>query len=168
MNIKKLDDKRRLEFYAVLYFIWDQRKNHHRWLIFKEFSEPPDPDTYCLLNGEKVGIEVTHLFGDGQDAQKLLGKMTTPEEYQQLKENPALAPLTQSIPNAINRILEDKANHHYGGKTWLVIRNAFPLWEKGDFETYLPEIIIPRHHAFEEIWLVCDRFGASGTLCLYP
>ena len=36
MNIKKLDEKKQLEFYAVLYFIRDQRKHHHRWLTFKE------------------------------------------------------------------------------------------------------------------------------------
>lgn len=168
MNIKQLDEKRRLEFYAVLYFIRDQRKNHHRWLLFKEFSEPPNPDTYCLLNGEQVGIEVTHLFGNNHDAKKLLGKTSTNEQLKQIKKNMALVPLNHYIPNEINRILEDKGKHHYGNKTWLVIRNAFPLWDKEDFEMYRSEIIIPHNHAFEEIWLICDPVAASGTLRLFP
>jgi hypothetical protein len=169
MNIKKLDEKRQLEFYAVLYFIRDQRKNHHRWLIFKEFSEPPNPDTYCLLNGEQVGIEVTHLCGNNDDAKKVLGKVNSGENLEGSKRHPEPpVPINNLLPNELNRILEYKAKHHYGDKTWLVIRNAYPFWEKGDFELYRSDIIIPRHHAFEEIWLVCDPVGASGTLRLYP
>jgi hypothetical protein len=169
MNIKKLDEKKQLEFYAVLYFIRDQRKNHHRWLIFKEFSEPPDPDTYCLLNGERVGIEVTHLCGNHHDAKKVLGKMNNGES---LEEDAQLAAPSRSpnnrLPHELNRILDYKAKHHYGEKTWLVIRNTYPLWEKSDFELNRADIIIPCRHAFEEIWLVCDPVGASGTLRLYP
>jgi len=169
MNIKKLDEKKQLEFYAVLYFIRDQRKNHKRWLIFKEFSEPPNPDTYCLLDGEQVGIEVTHLCGNNHDAKKVLGRVNLGES---LEENPRdlvpLASMNHRLPNELNRILEYKAKHNYGYKTWLVIRNTYPLWMKGDFETYRADIIVPRQHAFEEIWLVCDPVGASGTLRLYP
>jgi hypothetical protein len=169
MNIKKLDEKRRLEFYAVLYFIRDQRKNHHRWLTFKEFSEPPNPDTYCMLNGEQVGIEVTHLCGNNHDAKKVLGKVNSGENLENSKGKPVPPlPVNNRLPTELNRILEYKAKHHYGNNTWLVIRNAYPLWEKGDFELYRADIIIPRRHAFEEIWLVCDPVGASGSLRLYP
>ena len=168
MNIKQLDDKKQLEFYAVLYFIRDQRKYHRRWLIFQEFSEPPNPDTYCLLNGQQVGIEVTHLCGNNHDAKKVLGKMSG----ENLEAGPGnlLPPesMHQRLPMELNRILEDKAKHQYGDRTWLVIRNTYPLWMKGDFETCRADIIVPRHHAFEEIWLVCDPLGASGTLRLFP
>jgi len=125
MNIKKLDEKRRLEFYAVLYFIRDQRKNHHRWLLFKEFSDPPNPDTYCLLNGEQVGIEVTHLCSNDLDAKNMLGKLNNgenPEESRKKAVPPAS--MNNQIPHELNRILDYKAKHHYGDKTWLVIRNT--------------------------------------------
>jgi hypothetical protein len=169
MNIKKLDEKRRLEFYAVLYFIRDQRKNHHRWLVFKEFSDPPNPDTYCWLNGEQVGIEVTHLCGNDHDARNILAKLNN-EENQEENQQKAVAPafMNNRLPHELNRILDYKAKHHYGDKTWLVIRNTYPLWEKRDFEKYRADIIVPRHHAFEEIWLVCDPLAASGTIRLYP
>ena len=169
MNIKNLDEKKQLEFYAVLYFIRDQRKNHQRWLIFKEFSEPPNPDTYCLLNGEQVGIEVTHLCGNNHDAKKVLGRVNNGVN---LEESPGnLMPpesMNHRLPNELNRILEYKAKHQYGDKTWLVIRNTYPLWMKGDFETNRADIIVPQDHAFEEIWLVCDPVGASGTMRLFP
>jgi hypothetical protein len=169
MNIKKLDEKRRLEFYAVVYFIRDQRKNHHRWLLFKEFSEPPNPDTYCLLNGEQVGIEVTHLVGNDHDAKNALGKHYHGENQEEGKDKAAPpASMNDRLPHELNRILAYKAKHDYGDKTWLVIRNTYPLWEKRDFERYRREIIVPRHHAFEEIWLVCDPLAASGTIRLYP
>ena len=169
MDIKKLNGKKQLEFYAVLYFIRDQRKNHQRWLIFKEFSEPPNPDTYCLLNGEQVGIEVTHLVGNNHDAKNVLGKMNNGESLPgSLGVQLPPDSMNHRLPNELNRILEDKAKHHYGDRTWLVIRNTYPLWMKGDFETYRRDIIVPRHHAFEEIWLVCDPVGASGTMRLFP
>jgi hypothetical protein len=169
MNIKKLDEKRRLEFYAVLYFIRDQRKNHHRWLLFKEFSEPPNPDTYCLLDGEQVGIEVTHLCGNDHDAKNVLGKHLNGENSKDSKKK-AVPPASMNnrLPHELNRILDYKAKHHYGDKTWLVIRNTYPLWEKSDFERYRADIVVPCHHAFEEIWLVCDPLAASGTIRLYP
>jgi len=169
MNIKKLDEKRRLEFYAVLYFIRDQRKNHHRWLVFKEFSDPPNPDTYCLLNGEQVGIEVTHLCSNDHDAKNMLGKLNNgenPEESRKKAVPPAS--MNSQIPHELNRILDYKAKHHYGDKTWLVIRNTYPLWGKSDFERYRSEIVVPRRHTFEEIWLMCDPVAASGTIRLYP
>ena len=169
MNIKKLDEKRQLEFYAVVYFIRDQRKNHHRWLLFKEFSEPPNPDTYCLLNGEQVGIEVTHLVGNDHDAKNVLGRLNhggNLEESKQEREPPAA--INSRIPTELNRILDYKAKHHYGDHTWLVIRNTYPLWQKRDFERYRAAIVVPRHHAFEEIWLMCDPLAASGTIRLYP
>jgi hypothetical protein len=169
MNIKELDEKKQLEFYAVLYFIRDQRKNHQRWLIFKEFSEPPNPDTYCVLNGEQVGIEVTHLCGNHRDAKKALGRVSNGAD---LPGGPGgQAPpdsMNHRLPTELNRILEYKAKHQYGDNTWLVIRNTYPLWMKGDFEMYRSDIIVPQDHAFEEIWLVCDLVGASGTLRLFP
>jgi hypothetical protein len=169
MNIKKLDEKRQLEFYAVLHFIRDQRKHHHRWLKFKEFSDPPNPDTYCLLNGEQVGIEVTHLCGNNHDAKNALGKLNNGENLEGNKQQPAPpGSMNNRLPHELNRILEYKAKHNYGDKTWLVIRNTYPLWEKGDFERYRADIKVPRQHAFEEIWLVCDPVAASGTIRLYP
>ena len=169
MNIKELTQKKQLEFYAVLYFIRDQRKHHHRWLVFKEFSEPPNPDTYCLLDGKQIGIEVTHLCGNNHDAKKVLGKLNNGEDLEgSLGVEAPPAAMHHRLPHELNRILEYKAKHQYGDKTWLVIRNTYPLWMKGDFETYRADIIVPRDHAFEEIWLVCDPVGASGTLRLFP
>lgn len=56
----------------------------------------------------------------------------------------------------------------YPWSTWLVIRNAYPLWEKPDFEMYPEALTIPQEHPFEQIWLLCDQVGRSGMLRLFP
>jgi hypothetical protein len=50
----------------------------------------------------------------------------------------------------------------------VVIRNAYPLWEKPDFELYLEALTIFQEHPFEQIWLLCDQVGRSGMLRLFP
>lgn len=71
--------------------------------------------------------------------------------------------LNLRIPGELTRILEKKSTKTYKTeKVWLVIRNGFPLWDKEDFENYKSEIILPKKHPFEKIWLICDSRGYSG------
>jgi len=168
INIKKLDEKRRLEVWAIIHFIRIMRKKYKRWLILKEFSNPPNPDFYCNLDGEKIGIEIAHLYGSERNSRLLLGREQKNEQNIQSRITHSVVPLNCRIPYDLNRILLQKANHRYGGKTWLVIRNAFPIWHKDDFEQYIHQINIPHKHSFDEIWLICDRKGSSGILRLFP
>lgn len=45
----------------------------------------------------------------------------------------SLVPLNLRIPTDLNNVLLDKSTKTYHGKTWLLTRNAFPLWERFDF-----------------------------------
>lgn len=76
-------------------------------------------------------------------------------------------PLNERVISELNFILEGKAQKRYGSRTWLLIRNAYPIWYKEDFELYKSNILLPDKHSFEEIWLLCDRDGSSGILQLY-
>ncbi|MEW6387333.1 MAG: hypothetical protein AB1491_07450 [Thermodesulfobacteriota bacterium] len=143
------------------------RKEYKRWLILKEFSNPPNPDFYCNLDGKKIGIEIAHLYGSERDARSSFGRERKNERNIQSRINPPI-PLNCRIPYDLNRTLLEKANHNYGKNTWLVIRNAYPIWFKDDFEQYINQINIPRKHYFDEIWLICDGKGLSGILKLFP
>jgi len=168
MSVKNLDERRRLEAYAVIYFIHELRRRYRRWLILRDFASPPDPDCYCLLNGERIGVEVAHLYGSQRDARKRLGKERAEEQTKEEGSADSGVPLNVRILPELNRIIADKAKKCYGGKTWLLIRNAFPPWTRDDFEQYISEISIPEDHSFNEIWLLCDRDGSSGILRLFP
>lgn len=168
MVVVKLDEKKQLEIYAVKYFLEALDNAHNRKLIFLNLADPPDPDVYCLLGDDKIGIEVAHLFGGERDARRLLGRGRPDENTKEQRIAHALVPLNGRVISNLNSILEEKAQKRYGSKTWLIIRNAHPLWNREDFDRYKSDILIPQNHSFEEIWLLCDRDGSSGILRLFP
>ena len=168
MNVKNLDERRQLEVWAVIYFIRELRRRYRRWLRLRDFASPPDPDFYCLLNGERIGIEVAHLYGSQRDARMRLGRERVEEQTKEQRLAHSRVPLNVRVLTDLNRIIADKAEKSYGGKTWLLIRNAFPPWTRDDFEQYISEILIPEDHSFSEIWLLCDSYGSSGILRLFP
>ncbi len=168
IDIAILNEKRKLEAYAVKYFIEEYNRRHNNQLVFDSFAEPPDPDVYCFLEGGKIGIEVAHLYGSNRNARMLLGRARFSEQTKEQRIAHALMPLNERLIADLNGILKDKSIKNYGGRIWLLIRNAFPLWVKEDFELYKSDIQMPRYHTFEQMWLLCDRDGKSGILQIYP
>lgn len=166
INIDKLDKKRRLEAYAAKYFSESLQRHHSRHLTIEAVGD--HPDVTCLLDGVRLDIEVAHIYGSERDARMVYGRTRDYEKTREHRIAHALVPLNERVIVDLNSILEEKARNRYGGKTWLLIRNAYPLWNKEDFELYFSDIIIPADHSFEEIWLLCDRDGRSGILRLYP
>ncbi|MBI4681122.1 MAG: hypothetical protein HY753_07995 [Nitrospirae bacterium] len=161
IDIDKLDEKGRLEAYAIKYFIAEFNRCHVRQLKFSEFAKPPNPDAYCFLEENKIGLEVTHLYGIG--ARVILGR-ERPEE-----ENLVHTLTNEDITEELNFRLKEKAQKKYSNiNTWLLIRNVLPGWGKKDFESWKSHIELPTIHSFKEIWLLCDRNGSSGILQLYP
>ncbi len=167
IDIDKLDFKRRLEFFAVKYFAEQLNKYFNRQLRFDSFADPPEPDVYCFWENNRIGVEVAHLYGSERDARMLFGKSKPEEKTKEHRIIHALVPLNERVISELNFILEKKAQKRYGDRTWLVIRNAYPIWYKEDFEFYKSDILLPNEHSFEEIWLLCDRDGSSGILQLY-
>ena len=142
-NVKNLDTKRNLEIYAAIYFIIALRRYYKRWLKLKNFADPPEPDIYCQLNDTLIGLEVTHLYGSGRDARMLFGRSKDIEKTQEHRISHSLVPLNDRIPADLNRLLNEKATKKYSCTTWLLIRNAYPLWNRDDFENYISDIVVP-------------------------
>ena len=159
IDIDKLDSKKQLEFFAVKYFSKQFNKNFSTQLKFDSFANPPDPDVYCFLENDRIGIEVAHLYGSERDARMLFGRTKPEEKTKEHRIFHALISLNERIISGLNFILEGKAQKSYGNRTWLLIRNAYPLWYKEDFELYKSDILLPNGHSFEEIWLLCDKDG---------
>src|SRR3989337_1923266 len=102
MVVVKLDEKKQLEIDAVKYFLEALDNAHNRKLIFLNLADPPDPDVYCLLGDDKIGIEVAHLFGGERDAGRLLGRGRPDENTKEQRIAHALVPLNGRV---INRLI---------------------------------------------------------------
>lgn len=136
-------------------------------LVFQELREPPEPDGYCLLDGQPLHIEVGHVYGTKADAKQLLGRTgkSAPTREQQLRA--AMVPLDQRLLTPLNELLADKATKTYSSScVWLLIRSAFPLWSVADFAENKTNIHIPSSHPFDQIWLLCGPRSSFGVLRL--
>ncbi|MGK8440455.1 hypothetical protein ACRS3X_24490 [Ectopseudomonas hydrolytica] len=125
----------------------------------------PKPDSTCCIGNIQIDVEIAHLYGTSIDAQNLLTRPRRKPLSTQEKTNNNIKPLNARVLGELNQILKNKSDKKYNSnETWLVIRNAFPLWSKQDFEQNLSEIAYPQHHPFEKIWLICDRQGNTGLI----
>jgi hypothetical protein len=126
-------------------------------------QQPPEPDALCLLDGKQLGVEVAHLYGTGQDAERITGavqKRRNPLTEEERMDN-RLKPFRERVLAELNtKVLGKKAKKSYRrSPVWLLVRNMFPLWNRQDFEEHKDEIIVPREHPFEHIWLLGEHDG---------
>jgi hypothetical protein len=153
---------------AKLFMRWFEHDTgkpiRHLW-----HNRPNKPDVSCRFEGNRLDLEVAHLYGSELEAMQILGReLSEPTrlELQQLEQNtrPNARLLT-----ALNRILINKSNKTYTTKrVWLIIRNAHPAWGKNQILALQNVISIPNRHPFEQIWIVGDWQGKSGIVQLYP
>jgi hypothetical protein len=132
-------------------------------------NRPSKPDASCLLDGQRLDLEIAHLYGSEQEAMQILGRELAPQTQAELQaldlETDAHARLLQ----ALNRILHNKAVKHYKTRrVWLIIRNAHPAWSSDEIQTLQHKIEVPATHPFEQIWIVGDMKGQSGIVQLFP
>lgn len=151
-----------IQFAEALAVLWGENR-----FTFHELRNPPEPDSFCSLDGEPLHVEVGHFYGTASDAKQLLGRIgksaATPEELR-LAE---LVPLDVRLLTPLNRLLADKATKSYHApRVWLLVRSAFPLWRRGDFMAHQADIAIPEAHPFEQIWLLCGPDSSFGLLRL--
>lgn len=166
-NVKVQSEKIRLEVYAVIYFLRYLRKNLQSKARLTKMASPPHPDIICEIDGREIGIEVAHLYGSKRDARQIFGRSRPIEKTMEHRVKHSMVPLNDRIPNDLNNILNSKAQKNYPGITWLLIRNAYPLWDLNVFQAYIDQVNIPKFHNFENIWLLCDPKGLSGALNFY-
>lgn len=136
-------------------------------LQFIELRSPPEPDGYCLLDGQPLYIEVGHIYGTQSDVKRLLGRTgkSAPSAKQKLLS--AMVPLDHRLLVPLNNLLLDKATKTYAAtRVWLLIRSAFPLWDCSDYDQHLKDIVVPKNHPFEQIWLLCGQTSAAGAIRL--
>lgn len=168
LNLRHAREKHGLETGALTQFsealanLWGERR-----FAFHELRNPPEPDGFCSLDGQPLHVEVGHFYGTQSDAKQLLGRKgkfaaTSKEQLQS-----SLAPLNMRLLMPLNRLLAGKAAKTYKSqRVWLVIRSASPLWSLDDFKTYQADIIIPKTHPFEQIWLLCGPRSFFGVFRL--
>lgn len=138
------------------------RKIRHLW-----HNKPIKPDVSCMLEGEKLDIEVAHLYGSEQEAMQILGRHLPEETRQALIEQALEANTNQRLLTALNRILKQKAGKRYKSqRVWLLIRNAHPEWDAQTIKRFRHRICVPEHHSFEQIWMLGDFAGKSGIIRL--
>jgi hypothetical protein len=153
---------------AKLFMRWYEhdtgRQIRHIW-----HNRPSKPDVSCRLEGERLDLEIAHLYGTEAEAMRILGRNLSSETRRELRRLERESDPHQRLLKALNRILGNKATKRYKTRrVWLVIRNAHPAWTAREIETLRHHIDVPGDHVFEQIWIVGDFDGRSGIVQLYP
>ena len=139
-------------------------KIRHIW-----HNQPQKPDVSCYLKGERLDLEIAHLYGSEEEAMRILGRELGDKTKQELKQLALFSDAHERLIEALNRILESKSQKSYQSqRVWLVIRNANPAWDREEISTLQHKIQVPNGHQFEQIWIVGDMAGKSGIVQLYP
>ncbi|WP_233267292.1 hypothetical protein [Paraglaciecola sp. L3A3] len=163
------DEKLALEHQAAKLFMhWYERETgkpiRHIW-----HNRPAKPDVSCRLEGERLDLEVAHLYGSEQEAMQILHRELSDNTRQELKDLEKNTEPDARLLTALNRILFNKSFKTYKTKrAWLIIRNAHPAWSKQQIQDLQDCIKVPSTHPFEQIWIVGDWQGKSGIVRLFP
>lgn len=150
-------EKLRLEHEAAKSFMRRYEKQfgvpvRHIW-----HNSPRKPDVSCYLNGEKLDLEIAHLYGSDEEAKHLLGRSLSAETLAVLQHLEKTPPAHRLL-EALNLVLLKKSQKRYDSKkVWLVIRNLNPYWKTEEFASHAHLIEQPDKHPFEQIWLLSQQ-----------
>lgn len=162
-------EKIELEHEAARLFMRWYEKNTGEIIRHIWHNQPQKPDVSCFLNGDRLDLEIAHLYGSEEEAMKILGRNLSPQTQQELRALELYSDTHERLLQSLNRILLNKAHKQYKSKrVWLVIRNANPAWDKKEISELQHHISVPDNHPFEQIWMVGDMQGQSGIVQLYP
>ena len=157
-----------LEHQAARVFMRAWERQHGEPLRHIWHNKPSKPDVSCYLNGQRLDLEIAHLYGSEVEAMAILGRDLSPSTHQALLEL-MQEDVHQRLLHALNRILMVKAQKRYQTRrVWLVIRNANPLWHNDDMLALRHHFTVPKDHPFEQIWMVTNLSNNSDILQLYP
>ena len=97
----------------------------------------------------EIGVEVSHLFYDRKEAKMRLGRGEPKKPHGVMNSNTMIAELNHLLQKKASDALE----YSFDGQLFLLIRVASVIYDKGDFEMYIEDIVVPCK-PFVEIWLL--------------
>lgn len=164
VNSQSVQEKLSLEHQAARLFMRMYERQYGAEMRHIWHNEPRKPDVSCYMDGQRLDIEIAHLYGSEQEAMALLGRDLSAQTQFELRQL-WLQPSDQRLAYALNKILLSKAEKCYESqRVWLVVRNANPLWMAADIENVKAQVRLPQSHPFQAIWVIGDWSGHSGMV----
>lgn len=150
-----LDEKWIIEESAAqaLVEILNSQKGKHYKIVTHD--DKPDIVIENQADGTRLGVEVTHLFYDSEEARYVFGR--SHEEV----DHPPDSEYIEGYVRRLNALLQQKSekakgyNHQY--PLALLIRVVSPLFHICNFQVYASSIVVPPSD-FEIIWLLFYDF----------
>ncbi|EAT11868.1 hypothetical protein HF888_01840 [Bermanella marisrubri] len=168
-DLSSEDEKHLLEHDAAKLFMRCYEKRTGKKIRHIWHNQPRRPDTSCLLEDERLDLEIAHLYGSEEEARQILKQGITRNTQHKLEQQSSIIDLNERLVDALNSILLKKSEKQYDSeRVWLVIRNAHPAWEKSCIAQNLKKVSVPLGHVFEQIWVVADFKGETGIVQLFP
>ncbi len=152
-------EKKSLERAAIELFIAIYNANNERQYRLLYQQERPDAVLEDKLLRSKLGMEITHLFYDAEEAKMLLGR-----SMQSIHDPESLENLIAGL-NHLIAVKEEKRNGY--SKAYpvsLLIRNVSPVFGMSDILGIRDRIVRPKAE-FEDVWLL-SRDAANEWLLL--
>lgn len=143
-----LKEKLKLEELAIDVFLKHYNSFRDDDLRVLEHRDRPDFLVQNLKTKEKVGVEITHLFYDDEEAKMVFGR-----PYKRIDNEFDFNELIFVLNHRLIDKTQDAKDYDFIGQIILAIRVASPAFDKYSFDLYEKDIIIPEK-IFSEIWLV--------------
>lgn len=141
------DEKLRLEEDAIDLFVNISRTD--RGINYSIVAKQESPD-FILADefGNTIGVEVTHIFYDSEEAKMLFGRSDKKTHELEKLEN-----FIDELNTALKKKGEKGNNYDFDYPLSLLIKNASPFWGLRDIEHSLDKLQVPMG-IYREIWLL--------------
>jgi hypothetical protein len=146
-----LDEKWLLEQAAAEHFVTALNNMYAASYAVIEHSDRPDVVIEDVNTGDLIGIEVTHLYYNGDEAKELLGK-SGENNYRPGDVNIALR-LIEKLNDLLAQKAQKAAGYNHNNKLSLLVRVASPVFKIDDFDRYESFIRVPVSD-YRHIWLL--------------
>lgn len=147
-----MNEKEALEEYAVQNFIEALREQTGISYKIIEHRDRPDLVIENEDTGERLGVEVTHLFYDSQEARIILGRAK--EDFHEVEQ-------IDLYIERLNKLLAQKAEkangYDYKYNNILLVRVVSPVFDINDFDALSDKIKVP-DCCYVNIWLLFYDF----------
>ena len=141
------DEKLRLEEDAIELFIQVSRAG--RGVSYHIVAKQESPDFVLADESENmIGVEVTHIFYDSEEAKMLLGRSDKKTHGLENLDN-----FIKELNIALKKKGEKGINYDFDYPLLLLIRNASPFWGLSDIKHSLDKLQVPTG-IYQEIWLL--------------
>jgi len=144
-----MNERLALERAACNYFLDSYNRLHDTAFEIVDHRDKPDFWARDTRSGEKIGIEVTHLFFDSREAKILLGR--SPDGTHGTM---TISELIERLNDLLAQKITQTAKYNFEGRLFLLVRVASPIFDKKDFEIFEDEITFPPGNVLDEVWLL--------------